>query len=285
MRRVAVILAFAGTVVAGVSIFLVETAFHLAPRYRPAPETAPGMEVSVTASDGAVLRGALYRPPASNGKAVLLLHGAGDSRRGMDGFGRFFAANGYLALAADSRGHGVSGGDAVTYGIHERGDVRRWADFLARDQRAGQLFGLGESMGAAILIQSLAVENRFRALVAECSFSTFREAAAERIPRLTGLPRFAGWPLLEAGFLYARARYGVDLEAASPEAVLRNATTPVLLIHGLADTRTAPAQSRALHAANPRYTELWEVPGAGHTRASLVAAAEFQRRVLAWFSR
>jgi hypothetical protein len=271
--------------ISGLSAFLVEFALHMPARVRIQPATPPEAEVTVTAADGAPLHGALLRPANPNGKAVLLLHGVGDSRRGMLGFARFFAESGYVALAADSRGHGVSGGEFVSYGIHERADVSRWADFLLRQPGVGGVYGLGESMGAAILIQSLGSEKRFRAIVAECSYSSFREAAAERIPRLTGLPRWFGWPILEAGFLYARLRHGVDLRSASPEEVIRTASTPVLLIHGLADTRTAPYQSRRLHEANPQFTELWEVPGAGHTRASVAQPEEFKRRVLAWFAR
>jgi hypothetical protein len=42
-------------------------------------------DVSMTASDGAVLRGWQIRPAAPNGKAVILLHGVGDNRLGVSG--------------------------------------------------------------------------------------------------------------------------------------------------------------------------------------------------------
>jgi pimeloyl-ACP methyl ester carboxylesterase len=85
-----------------------------------------------------------------------------------------------------------------------------------------------------------------------------------------------------SGFLYARVRYGLDFRAASPETALVGNTTPVLLIHGLADTNIYPRHSQNLAAQNPHIT-LWLVPGAGHTAALGAAPLEFQRRVLGWF--
>ena len=48
--------------------------------------------------------------------------------------------------------------------------------------RAGtsSLYGLGESLGAAILIESLPREPRFRAVVAECPFDSFEDIAYYR---------------------------------------------------------------------------------------------------------
>jgi uncharacterized protein len=75
----------------------------------------------------------------------------------------------------------------------------------------------------------------------------------------------------------------LDFRRASPEAVLRCSTTPVLLIHGLADKKTPPEHSMALAAANPRVTHLWLLPGAGHTGAYAVAPRDFEKRVLAFY--
>ena len=244
-------------------------------------------EAQINAADGALLRGWKFLPAPSrdSGKAIILIHGAGDTRRGMLGFARFFAGHGFSTLVVDSRGHGVSGGPHVTYGLTEKQDVHRWTDYLLGARPGAQLYGMGMSMGAAILIQSLETERRFRSIVAECSYSTFREAASERIPRLTGLPAAFATPIVSAAFLYARMRYGYDLDSISPLEAIRKTQVPVLLIHGLADGRTAPYQSRLLFQANPQAAELWEVPGAKHVQASVVAQQEFESRVMRWFEK
>jgi len=272
----AILLGFAATVVT-----LSESALRIPARLRQVSDPPGASEVSVRSTDGTLLRGALFRPRAPVGKAVLVLHGLGDTRRGAAAFAPMLTERGFTVLVPDSRGHGASGGDLVTYGIREKDDVRAWVSTLPE----GRVYGLGESMGAAILIQALEAEPRLRSVVAECSYATFRDAALDRIPRLAPWAAFARVPILEAAFWYIFWRYGLDLDMASPAAALARSRTPVLLIHGLADDRTAPEQSRRLHAAAPHTTELWEVPGAGHTRAFAAAGDEFQRRVLEWFEK
>jgi hypothetical protein len=95
--------------------------------------------------------------------------------------------------------------------------------------------------------------------------------------------RLLAAPPVWAGFLYARLRYGLDFRAASPAAAIARSTTPVLLIHGLNDTQTAPEHARILASQRARNTVLWLVPGAGHTGAFGTAPREFQERVLGFF--
>jgi uncharacterized protein len=233
------------------------------------------------AADGIQLQAWFFRPAEFNGGAVLLMHGVGDTRLGMTGHLQYLLRGGYAALMPDARGHGSSGGDLVTYGLKEARDTAMWAQWLEGQPGVDRIYGLGESMGAGVLIQSLAYNPNFRAIVAECSFSTFEEVAEYRVgSRL--LPLVA-WPVVRMASWYSRLRYGVDVMQASPVAALRRSKTPVLLIHGTADVNVPPQESRELHAANPGATVLWEVDGATHVAAQTAEPQEYRRRVLSWF--
>jgi pimeloyl-ACP methyl ester carboxylesterase len=83
--------------------------------------------------------------------------------------------------------------------------------------------------------------------------------------------------------LYCQLKYGLDLREASPEARIGQTRTPILLIHGLADSKTPPEHSRILATRNP-WVVLCLVPGPEHTSAWSTAPAEFERRVLEWFA-
>jgi hypothetical protein len=117
------------------------------------------------------------------------------------------------------------------------------------------MFGLGESMGAAQLLQSLPKESRFCAVVAESPFATFREVAYARF----GLQFHTGpWvgrtffrPAVDVGSLYVRFHYGMNMEAASPERAVIGTKIPVLLIHGMQDTNIPPYHSDLIQANNP----------------------------------
>ncbi len=175
----------------------------------------------------------------------------------------FLLRAGYTVLAPDCRGHGRSGGDVISYGVREGDDVRAWEDLLLRTPGVERAYGIGQSMGAAILLESLAHTTRLRALVADCPFATFQEIAYERLQQQGVIGEVASRPLVNLGFVYARARYGVNLWAASPVNAVRATRVPVLLVHGTKDINIVPRHSRELHAANLPATELWEVPGGG----------------------
>ncbi len=266
-------------------VVLCETALH--PPRRLVPPNTTAATVRVTAHDGIELRAWLYQPEKPDGDAVLILHGIADSRASQAGLARMFLNHGYMVLAPDSRAHGDSGGDLATYGLLEADDVRRWVSWLIENQHPRRVFGLGESLGGAVLIQSLAVEPRFGGIVAESSFSSLERIARDRVAEEIRLPRaigrLLGAPPVWAAFLYARFKYGLDFRDASPEAAIARSSTPVLLIHGLADKKTPPQHSRILAAANSRTVNLWLVPGAGHTGAWGTTPQEFERRVLSFY--
>jgi uncharacterized protein len=138
-------------------------------------------EVSITTPDRAALRGWLLRPATNNGNAALVLHGLADNRLGMTGYAELLLAHGYTVLLPDARPHGLSGGELATYGLLEREDIHKWVDFLLAVTHPRCVYGMGESMGAAELLQSLQEDTRFCAVVAESPFSTFREIAYDRM--------------------------------------------------------------------------------------------------------
>lgn len=244
------------------------------------PEAVDAM---IRARDGAKLAAWFVPASKSAGRCVIVLHGIGDSRRGSAGYLSLFRDAGYSVLLPDSRGHGSSGGDLVTYGLLEKYDVLAWTSWM-RDQGCNAIYGLGESLGGAILIQSASLQPVFRAIVAECAYSDLRSIARYRVMQMTGVPESIANPLVvQSAVLYARVRYGLDLSTVSPLESIRKTTTPVFLIHGLADGRTPPWHSQRLAEAN-HGAKLWLVPGADHVSAYSTAPQEFRKRVLDWFA-
>jgi len=274
------------------SYVVAEGSVHIWQRPKPDAELAEAVarpvgasweSVQVTAKDGVLLSAWLFTPRRSNGSAVILLHGVGDTRAGSLSAAAFLVRTGYTVLTPDCRGHGSSGGDFISYGIRETGDVRAWSDWLFEYRPIERLYGWGASMGGAILLQSLPMEPRFRALVADSPFASFEEVAYDRVAQVSGIWRPAGWPVVNIGLVYARARYGLDLREASPADAVRATHVPILLIHGTRDTNIPVRHSRELHALNPSATVFWEVPGAGHVQSQSAHPQEYARRVTEWF--
>jgi alpha-beta hydrolase superfamily lysophospholipase len=244
-------------------------------------------EVALHAGDGVELRAWYLRSANDNRDAVIMLHGLSDNRLAGAGLAPLFLRQGYRVLLPDSRGHGESGGFA-TFGIKEAGDIHEWVSWLYANDAPRCVYGFGQSMGAAILLQALPGEKRFCAAVADSPFATFREAAYEHTGEFLGLgPRWfgrtLGRPIIFLGLIYGLMRYHVNLMNADPEGALVATKVPVLLIHGLADDDLLPENSVELHNAAPAHTELWLVAGAQHTGAHKAQPQQFEERMLNWF--
>jgi uncharacterized protein len=244
--------------------------------------------VVITAADGVVLKGWFVHPRDYNGNAVILLHGITDNREGVAGYGHLLLQHGYEVLLPDARGHGESGGELATYGVKESDDIHRWVSWIYAHDPPQCVYGFGESYGAALMLQSLAAENRFCALAVESSFSTAREMSYERISGPLHLgPWFGhtvGRPAIWSAVVYARVRFGIDLLQPNPLEAVTHSTVPVLLIHGRDDRNIAPRHSQLIAAAAPAHAELWLVPHAGHTMAWAAGHHEFESRLLGWFA-
>ena len=245
-------------------------------------------DVAITAADGVALKGWFVHPRDYNGNAVILLHGITDNREGVAGYGHLLLEHGYAVLLPDARRHGESGGELATYGVKEADDIHRWVSWIYAHDPPQCVYGFGESYGAALMLQSLSVENRFCAVAVESPFSTAREMSFERVsgPLHLGpwFGRTVGRPAIWSAVVYAYVRYGIDLLKPSPLEAVAHSTVPVLLIHGEDDRNIAPRHSQLIAAAAPYHSELWLVPNAGHTMAWSAAHDEFEGRLLGWFA-
>src|SRR5207247_10746409 len=92
---------------------------HPVPRPPPDPRRIPrryaqsGAElqaVSIHGADGAELRAWYSVPARDNGKAIILLHGIGDNRGGVAGYGQMFLQQGYSVLLPELHDSGGSDG-------------------------------------------------------------------------------------------------------------------------------------------------------------------------------
>ncbi len=246
---------------------------------------------SITSRDGLRLDAWLIKPTHPNGRAVILLHGQGDNRMGVLGYAQLLIENGYTTLLPDARAHGTSDGTLTTYGIKESDDIRRWFEFLRADSSTQCIDGLGNSMGAGLILESLRAEPGFCTVIAESPFSSFREASYDRLGQQLGLTDRVGRtlmrPAVEVGAIYGRLRYGVDLTQASPIESAAHSAVPVFLIHGLADSNLPYRHSELIRSAmqlNHHTPELWEPPNTEHCGAFSTEPAEYRTRVLSWLA-
>jgi uncharacterized protein len=242
---------------------------------------------TVTAPDGVLLRGWKVRPPGANRDWVLLFHGVSDNRTGMTGQAALLLRHGYSVTMMDARAHGESGGKMATYGWLERRDTQAIVDALIATETPRKLFALGSSLGAAIALQSAAIEPRIAGVVAESSFSDLREvtydyAGLHWSPWLgKTLFRPGTWTVIST----AQKEGGFSVDEVSPEKSVGVRPFPVLLICDGSDHIIPCRHTRRIFRAATGPKELWEVPRTDHASAIGAEPAEYERRVITFLDK
>jgi len=232
----------------------------------------------VKTSDGTLLHGWKVRPANANGDWVVLFHGVADNRTGTLSYAEMLR-HGYSVVMMDARAHGESEGSMATYGWLERDDSRSIDDALFASNEVGHLFYLGESMGAAIALQSAAVDPRVAGVVAEASFANLREVtydyAGLEISPLLGKTLFR--PATMVALAAAEKEGGFKAQNISPVKAVAARPFPVFLICDANDRRIPCRHSRMIYNATAGPKEIWVVPWrSGRIRKnSKVASSHF----------
>jgi uncharacterized protein len=243
-------------------------------------------DFSALAPDGTELRGWKIRPPSPNGDWMLLFHGVSDNRTGDLGHAELLLRHGYSVVMMDSRAHGESGGDMATYGWKERYDTVAVTNALYSQEHVRQLGALGVSMGAAIALQSAAVEPHIKAVVAEDPFADLREVSYDyaglHFSPLLGKTLFRPATIVAMNAL-ARAG-GFSPDEVSPAKAVASRAFPVLLICGTRDDIIPCRHAEKIYEAASGPKDLWIVEGAGHAAALGREPTEYESRVTHFLS-
>jgi pimeloyl-ACP methyl ester carboxylesterase len=199
-------------------------------------------------------------------------HGVSWSWIGMIRYMALFMDLGWSVVALDARGHGASGGGKPSYGVYEKSDLGAVVDWtLGRFRHSGGLALVGESMGAAAVLQYAPLDPRVDAFVADCPYSSAPAELDHRLKR-SFVPFFLRPLVIRVADFICERREGFSLFDASPERAVLESGAPMLFVHGLADDYVPWRMSVAMAERRRRelpeaVTELRLVPEARHTRS------------------
>lgn len=214
----------------------------------------------VTAADGVKLDTWLLRPAGEARGLVAFVHGKDINRQHFLAPAKRFLAKGFAVVAHDQRAHGRSGGEFVTYGAKEVGDLRLVLDAaLARlGQPSLPVALVGESLGAAVVLQAAPEDARVRAVCAGAPFSDLATVIREKAPGFVGADATA------ESVKAAEAAAGFKVEDISPERAAARTSVPVMLLHGSEDDYLPLQHSMRIYAALAGPKELVRLEGVKH---------------------
>lgn len=233
-------------------------------------------EVSIRSNHGYDLFG-IWLPQKDAKKTVIICHGIRWNLMGSIKYVFLFFDRGYNVLLFDNRNHGRSGGSSTSFGRWEKEDLKSCVDFVEERMGKGAYVGtLGESLGAASVLQHLGIDPRVKFCIADCPYSDLRELLEFRLSQ--DYP-YLKLPILPIASLFTRLRAGFAIHEVSPIEAIRSVETPVLFIHGLADDYILPKMSEDMYNAKAGNNALWLVPEADHAASFHVNIQAYNERV------
>ncbi|WP_430462639.1 alpha/beta hydrolase [Thalassolituus sp. LLYu03] len=193
-------------------------------------------DVMLTAKDGTRLH-SWWIPAAEDdtGIAVLYLHGNAENISSHSRSIYWLAKAGVSVLALDYRGFGASEGAAVMPSVLQ--DIQATAQWLRTEQPDKRLVVLGQSIGAALAIDFVAVygpEFQVQALVVDAPFSGFGGAARHALSQ-----SWIGWLIWPFTVLVPGDW--------NPEDFVRRIQVPVLMMSSPDDKVVAHDDTKSLY--------------------------------------
>jgi pimeloyl-ACP methyl ester carboxylesterase len=224
-------------------------------------------DVSFRSGDGTELKG-WWVPAAPSLGSVVMVHGLNRSRIEMVKRVPFVHARGWSTLLLDLRHHGASGGEATTFGVKEKDDVKAAAHF-ARERAAGPVVLWGVSLGAASAVLAAAEDPGVKGLICDSSFRSLDDTVEHHLRLfrrfrwwLRGVP---AWPTSDLAIFWMGRRGGFDPSQSNVVgAAAQLGGRPSLFVANSDDPRMPKEIAFDLKAAAGDAASVLIVPGRSH---------------------
>lgn len=217
------------------------------------------------AFDGITLQGYFLEAEQPTNRTVVFAHGYLGRAQDMALFGQHYYENlGYNMFTADSRGHGLSEGDYIGFGWHDRLDYVDWINRIIEELGEDtEIILHGVSMGAATVLMTAGEEipDNVKLVIADSPYSSVYELFDYQLKRMFSLPSF---PILPTTGMVSDFQAGYNLKEASTLDQVRKIDIPILYIHGGNDTFVPTEMTERLYENTKSEKELLIVPDANH---------------------
>jgi len=241
-------------------------------------------KMNIVTRDGIKLNSWLIKRKENSKGTIVYLHGVGDCKITGLPFAKFFYDNGYNIFLYDSRRHGESEGTYCTYGFYEKNDLTDAINYLElrKDLHLGKIGIFGTSMGAAVALQTAAIDKRISAVAAENSFAALRTIFDDYQKRIIKIP----FHYLR-NIVIIRSEINAKFKAreVSPLKSVDDIKVPILFVYGTNDIHINHKKSVMLYESAGNQKEIYPIENADHNNCWDVGGEKYHSKLLEFFGR
>ena len=221
-------------------------------------------ELIIQSNDGLNLHACLI-PNKNKSLCVILCHGYSATRNSMAVFAKHYHETyGAQVLMIDARAHGLSEGNVIGFGYHDRKDLNLWIQRVK--QELGEHIPIilhGVSMGASTLLYASidGFESNVKGIVCDSAFIDLKPIFTRQMKMIYNLPAFPFIYLVE---LYMKYWVKIPFDQTNILKQKDKLSTPCLIIHGTSDKFVPYEMAVELNDIYPVYHTFLSVDNAKH---------------------
>ena len=166
---------------------------------------------------------------------VIYLHANASSRIEGLHIRRFLLKRNINLCVFDFQGSGMSEGDYISLGYHEKHQVKNIVDFVEKYPGVGKIGLWGRSMGAATSLIYTSMDKRIKATVADSPFEDFRKLAKEMVLSQVKIPGFLVEGAISIIGKSVKNKNGMDINEIKAIEAVKKCNAPVIFIHARDD--------------------------------------------------
>lgn len=166
---------------------------------------------------------------------VIVTHGYLSQGAAMYDMAKEFCNRGYNILIPDLRYHGLSEGNYIGMGWHDRLDIIDWINDINSKNENCKIILYGISMGAAttMMVTGEKLPDNVKLAISDCGYTSVWDEFEYKLNKDFKLPTF---PALYAANTICKIVAHYDFKEASCIKQVEKSNTPTLFIHGSNDT-------------------------------------------------
>jgi len=224
---------------------------------------------------------AYYALNGSSHTAAIVIHGWRDCAIDFFDIARLYhQQHGCHVLMPDLHAHGLSEGDAVGMGWHERLDILHWMEIAHSQWGVDSIIVHGVSMGAATAMnvagETMPSWLKSIRFIEDCGYTSVWDEFGYQLRQEFGLPAF---PLLYTTSLLCKLKYGWSFGEASSLNKIQHSPHPMLFIHGDSDDFVPTFMVHQLYRVKPQPKRLWITKGAQHALSYTDYPEDYARQI------